>query len=139
MISFILTFFISLSTLASKGVREVNLGLGMSTQIILEQEPKATLYADKKHFKISTNSFSKRSLAIIPFITSQELNAFRNSKGELLSQRDLAKALDSSFKTNLFVFFKNSNQLMFELNFVEKKKADHILKIKQIFSEDCAL
>jgi len=135
--------------IAAPGVREVeatscdvirvNLGLGMTTQIVLEQEPEVTLFADKKHFKVNTNSSAPRSLAIIPFISSNEVDVFRNEAGRLPEEKSLAAALDKSFKTNLFVFFKNNNQLMFELRFVEKSRADYILKVKQIFKESCVL
>lgn len=134
---------------ATQGVREVeatscdvirvNVGLGMTTQIVLEQEPEVTLFADKKHFKVNTNSSAPRSLAIIPFVDSNEIEVFRNSSGHLPGPKDLATALDKSFKTNLFVFFKNQNQLMFEMRFVEKAKADYILKVKQVFRENCVL
>jgi hypothetical protein len=134
---------------ANLGVREVtsssceivrvNLGLGMTTQIVFEEEPKVTLYADKKHFKISTNSLSPRSLAVIPLADAQDLNAFRDPSGQLPLPETLAEDLDKSFKTNLFVFFKNNNQLMFELRFVEKKKADYILKVTEDFKKDCVL
>lgn len=117
----------------------VNLGLGMSTQIILEQEPKATLYADKKHFKIDTNKLSPRSLAIIPAFTSQDLDVFKDSQGNFPSSSQLAKNINDNFKTNLFVYFKNNNQLMFQLRFVEKQKADYILKVKQVFNKGCNL
>jgi hypothetical protein len=117
----------------------VNLGVGMTTQIVLEQEPKVTLYADKKHFKVITNSSSPRSLAIIPVVESGELDLFRDSKGALPQQSALAAALDRSLKTNLFVFFDNGNQLTFELHFVDKNKADNILKVNEVFNEDCVL
>lgn len=148
MINFI-NFFLIPFLLASSDIREVretscnlirvNLGLGMTTQIILDQSPKVTLYADKKHFQISTNPSSPRSLAIIPFVEPNELDSFRDSQGKLPSPKDLAEVLDKSFRTNLFVFFENNNQLMFELRFVKKEKADHILKVTQIFNEDCVL
>lgn len=134
---------------SSSGVREVeatscevirvNLGLGMTTQIVLEQAPEVTLYADKRHFKITTNSSAPRSLAVIPFVSGSEIDVFRNSEGKLPSPKALAEALDQSFRTNLFVFFKNNNQLMFELRFVEKNRADFILKVKQVFREGCNL
>lgn len=117
----------------------VRLGLGMTTQIVLEQEPKVTLYADKKHFKVVTNASSPRSLAIIPYFEPQELDVFRNAKGGLPTSDALASALDRNFKTNLFVFFENNNQLMFELRFVEKAKADYILKVTELFEGDCVL
>lgn len=125
-------------TSSSCKIIKVNLGLGMTTQIVLEQEPKVTLYADKKHFKVITNTFSPRSLAVIPFVEPSELNILRDPGGRLPSSTGLASALKNSFETNLFVFFENNNQLMFELRFVEKKKADYILKVHQVF-QDCNL
>ncbi len=135
--------------LAGAGVRQVsstscdairvNLGLGMTTQIVFEQEPKVTLYADKTHFKINTNSTSPRSLAVIPFVDMNELNHFRDAKGKLPAAGLLAGHLDKSFRTNLFVFFENNNQLMFELRFVEKSKADYVLKVNQVYNRDCSL
>ncbi|MCB9024812.1 MAG: hypothetical protein H6625_00715 [Bdellovibrionaceae bacterium] len=124
---------------SSCDVIRVNLGIGMTTQIVLEQAPKVTLFADKKHFKISTNPLSPRSLAIIPYIDSTELDMFKDSKSILLAPKPLASALDNSFRTNLFVFFENNNQLLFELRFVVKKQADNILKVTQIFNKDCGL
>lgn len=117
----------------------VNLGLGTTTQIVFEQEPKVTLYADKKHFKIVTNSNSPRSLAIIPMVEGPELDVFREKSGRLPASPVLASALDRNFNTNLFVFFDNNNQLMFHLRFVEKDKADNILKVSETFSEGCEL
>lgn len=117
----------------------INLGIGMTTQIVLEQEPKTTLFADKKHFKIVSNATSPRSLAIIPFVEQSELDAFRTPGGALPAPAALASALNGSFKTNLFVFFDNNNQLMFELRFVEKSKADYIVKVTQSFNENCNL
>ena len=114
----------------------VNLGLGMTTQIVFEQEPKVTLYADKKHFKVVTNSSSPRSLAIIPVIEGTELD---NSRSLLANPTSLVNFLNKSFKTNLFVFFDNNNQLMFELKFAEKPKADYILKVTQTFNGSCEL
>ncbi len=133
----------------SVGVREVsasscevvrlNLGLGITTQVVFEQEPKVTLYADHRHFRINTNSLSPRSLAIIPFVEANELNAFRDAQGRMPTGAALAQALDKSFKTNLFVFFDNNNQLMFQLRFVDKAQADYIVRVKQVFKEDCVL
>lgn len=117
----------------------VNLALNVTTLVVLEQEPKTTLYADKKHFRIVNDSSSPRSLAIIPVVESSELDLFRDAKGVLPAAKALATALDRNFKTNFFVFFENNNQLMFELRFVEKEKADYILKVTQVFNEDCAL
>lgn len=126
-------------TATSCEVTQINLGLGLTTQIVFEQEPKLTLYADKKHFKITSNDLAPRSLAIIPFFESGEMNLFRDSQGNLLPPDKLASALNNSFKTNLFVFFKNNNQLMFELKFSPKEKADYVVKVKQNFGKECVL
>lgn len=117
----------------------VRLALGMTTQIVLDQEPKVTLFADQRHFKIVTNPTSPRSLAVIPVVEPQELDAFRGRDGNLPGPAALANALNRSFKTNLFVFFDNNNQLMFDLNFVEKARADYILKVSEIFDGSCEL
>jgi hypothetical protein len=117
----------------------VHLSVGMTTQIVLDQEPKATLYADKKHFKIVTNSTSPRSLAVIPVIEGSDLDPFRDARGALPSPTALATALNKNFKTNLFVFFDNNNQLMFELRFTDKNSADYILKVNEVFNGDCNL
>ncbi|MCB0361878.1 MAG: hypothetical protein KDD35_04115 [Bdellovibrionales bacterium] len=119
-------------------VVQVNLGLGMTTQIVFEQEPKVTLYADKKHFKITTTPLSPRSLAIIPFVESSELDSLQASN-KRLSAKMLASELDEALKTNLVVIFENNNQLMFLLRFVEKDKADYLLTVKQVFNKDCKL
>ncbi|RME14063.1 MAG: DUF3802 family protein [Bdellovibrio sp.] len=141
--------FFSLNAFSKNGVRTVsansckvtriNLALGITTQIVFEQSPRVTLYADKKHFLIKTNKLTPRSLAIIPYFTPNEINLFRKPSGHLPSPQNLASILDKNFKTNLFVFFENNNQLMFELRFVEKEKADYILKVKQTFERTCVL
>ena len=148
MMSILVSMLFGLSSVQG-GVREVvytscdvirvNLGLGMTTQIVFEQEPRLTLYADHQHFRINTNDLASRSLAIIPFVEASEINDFRDANGKLPGPKELASLLDQSFKTNLFVFFDNSNQLMFELRFVEKKNADFVLKVKQDFDGECAL
>lgn len=153
MIAWILGLFLILSAAAgakpTKGIRHVsstscqivpvNLGLGMTTQIVFEQEPKVTLYADKKHFKVVTNSSSPRSLAIIPVIEGNELDSFGTGRSPLTNPTALVNFLNKSFRTNLFVFFDNNNQLMFELKFTEKQKADYILKVTQNFNGSCQL
>lgn len=145
----LIAIFLIPTAMATSGVREVsgtscdvikiNLGLGMTSEIVLEQEPKVTLFADKKHYKITSNAASPRSLAIIPFVETSELNLFQDSKGRLPSPEALAALLNKSFKTNLFVIFENNNQLMFDLRFVEKEKADYVVKVKQVFKDGCAL
>lgn len=117
----------------------VRLALGITTQIVFEQEPRVTLCADKAHFKIVTNASSPRSLAVIPVIEGRELDLFRDARGALPEPKSLANALDRNFNTNLFVFFDNHNQLMLELRFVAKPAADYILKVTETFSKDCEL
>lgn len=144
-----LSFAFAASTKPVKGIRQVsstsceivpvNLGLGMTTQLVFEQEPKVTLFADKKHFKVVTNSSSPRSLAIIPVIEGNELENFSIGHSLLANSAALVKFLNKSFRTNLFVFFDNNNQLMFELKFTEKPKADYILKVTQKFNGSCEL
>tara|TARA_B100000941_G_C28144697_1_gene369515 strand:- start:48 stop:509 length:462 start_codon:yes stop_codon:yes gene_type:complete len=126
---------------ATSGVRKVQasscevvkiyVAVGITTQLALEQEPRTTLFADKNHFVINTSDSAPRSLAIIPKFNPNELSS--------LPQKNQVKALDKNYKTNLFIFFDNQNQLMFELRFVEKEKADYIVDIKQTFPKDCML
>lgn len=146
---FIFLNFFSYAEESKMAVREVsvtsceairiNLALRMTTQIIFEQKPKETLFADHKHFRINTSDRAPRSLAIIPFIEASELNAFRDAHGNLPDDKEMAKRLDESLKTNLFVYFDNSNQLLFHLHFVEQEKVDDIVKVKQIFNGSCNL
>ncbi len=136
------------------GVREVKatscqvipvyLSPGLTTQLIFEQAPVLSLHADDQHFKVHTNEAAPRSIAIIPNIDSQTVSQLfpQQSPGStptIPSSRELVKKLDQNLRTNLFVFFKRSNQLMFELKFVEKSKADYIIHIKQTFSQECVL
>jgi hypothetical protein len=116
----------------------------MTTQIVFEQAPLLTLHADEQHFKIRTNTEAPRSIAIIPNIeaaTVSRLFPDPNSPGISLvpTHKELVTALDRHLRTNLFVFFQRSNQLMFELGFSEKKKADYIVIVKQDFNKDCRL
>lgn len=151
-ISLALILFLSLPLFATKsapGVRHisgtscdvlpVNLSPGMTTQIVFEQEPKMTLFADKKHFKIVTNASSPRTLAIIPVIEGSEIESLTPARTLPGHSEALAALLNRSFKTNLFVFFDNSNQLMFDLHFTVKSKADYILKVTQTFGGKCDL
>lgn len=79
--------FLIASVFATPGVRYVantscdtirlNVAAGITTQIVLEQEPKVTLFADKKHFKINTNAASPRSLAVIPVLNLQSWISFK--------------------------------------------------------------
>jgi hypothetical protein len=116
----------------------IELGIGMTTQIIFEQEPKVTLFADQTHFKVVTNGKANRSIAIIPLISSSEIEGIKNGHPGMSSEA-VAAALNASIKTNLFVFFENNNQLMFELRFADKKNADYMVKVKQVFTGECVL
>ncbi len=118
---------------------EVNLALGMTTQIVLEQKPEATLYTNQTRFQISSNDSAPRSLALIPQLSAAEASQFNGANGKMPGGRQLMDLLNKSFATNLFVFFKNNNQLTFHLRFVTKESADYILKVKQTFPRDCAL
>lgn len=127
-------------TATSCQVVRVNLALRMTTQIVFEQPPSLTLHADEQHFKIRTNEEAKRSIAIIPHIESSTIEQVTSgSQAQNLSQKELAKRLDEALRTNLFVFFNRSNQLMFELRFVEKDKADYIVNVKQDFNQECKI
>jgi hypothetical protein len=157
--SLIIPFLISLMAASQleaalpSGVREIkatscevirlNVALGMTSQIMFEETPTLTLHADEEHFKIRANPNAKRSIAIIPFVEATSISQlFPNPHGGeplIPSGRAFAEKLDQAFKTNLFVFFKHSNQLMFELHFVEKTQADYILNVKQVFRKDCQL
>lgn len=118
----------------------LKLALGVTTQIVFEQEPSVTLYADEQHFKIQSTPNVPRSIAVIPQFSQSELDSLIKSSGSKnLDQEGLAKVLDHYFKTNLFVFFDSSSQLMFELKFVEPSKADYILKVQQKFTKECLL
>ncbi len=126
-------------TSSSCQVIPVKVGIGRTTQVVLEQAPKTTLHADKKHFKIISDPSSPRSLAIIPTIDGTDLEMLRIPERTLRSPPALAAALNKSFKTNLFVFFEHNNQLIFEIQIVEKDRADNILKVTQTFNSECEL
>lgn len=135
------------------GVREVKatscqvipvyLSPGLTTQLIFEQAPVLSLHADDQHFKVHTNEAAPRSIAIIPNVDGGIIaQMFPQAPGmppTIPSAKELVRKLDQNLRTNLFVFFKKSNQLMFELRFVEKSKADYIIHIKQSFSQECVL
>lgn len=137
--------FFSFISFTTTGVRDVSstscdittvkLAVGLTTQIIFEQEPRLILHADDTHFKVSTNKFSPRSLAIIPHLENSEINQF----GKPNDPKKLAESLNKHLKTNLFVFFDGTNQLMFELKFAPKNEADYVLKMTQKFDKGCSL
>jgi len=123
-------------------VVRVNVSLGMTTQLHFEQKPELSLHSDHQHFQIKHHEHAKNSLAIIPSIRTQEVeNHFRLSDGSVRIPNDLAlsRQLDESFRTNLFVFFKNDRQLMFELRFVPKSKVDYVVHVKEKISRKCVL
>jgi hypothetical protein len=143
----------TLLTGLSSGVRDVSatscdiipirVALGITTQLVFEQPPTLMLYADEEHFKVKTSPEAKRSIAIMPFVDSATLGRIlENPNGHevfISSGKILAQKLDRLFTTNLFVFFKNSNQLMFQLRFVDKPGADYMVNVKQIFKGSCRL
>jgi len=145
-----MTLFILLA-LVSLGVREVratscdivriNLALGMTTQLMFETAPTMTLHADEEHFKIRSSADAKRSIAIVPFVDQATIAQLtgQHVNGLSLSPALFAKKLDEALRTNLFVFFKNGSQFMFEMRFVEKSKADYIVSVRQSFTKDCLL
>jgi len=131
-------------TATSCEIVRVNLAPGMTTQLVFEGPPVLSLHADEQHFQIRTNEDAPRSIAIIPHIDSGTVNRLFPSQdpGGLPvtpSHRELVARLDENLRTNLFVFFRRSNQLMFELRFVEKSKADYIVNVRQEFNKDCRL
>jgi hypothetical protein len=140
-------FIMILSTIGNLRVRTVtatscdiipiNLGIGMTTQLVFDQEPRVTLYADKDHFLIQGTKEAPKSLAVIPLIRSNEI---RSSVGpEKSSTSAITELVDTAFTTNLFVFFSHNQQFMFEFHFVAKKKADFAVHIKRGFSGKCDL
>lgn len=145
------SFFLGFLLLGlESGVREVRasacdvipvrLSLGITTQLIFDRKPSLSLLADQKHFKIESAPTVPRSLAIIPQFESNELEALSQSQEATVpSKKVLAQRLDLHFRTNLFVFFSQSGQLMFELRFVPPENADYVLKIREEFSQECQL
>lgn len=116
----------------------VNLSVGMTTQLVFEEVPVQTLHADEEHFKVRSSPDAPRSIAVIPSISSQTL-AEAAARGQDPMGKAFMDSIDRAFSTNLFVFFKNSNQLVFQLRFVPKSQADNIVKVRQVFKRDCNL
>lgn len=116
-------------------VVKVNLSVGMSTQLIFEEAPVATYNGDEQTFRIRSSEDAPRSVVITPTITPESLA--QNMQGNQPAQ--VMNRIDKTFSTNLFVFFKNSNQMLFQLRFVEKSKADNIIRVRQLFKKDCNL
>lgn len=118
----------------------VNVSLGMTTVLDLADvgEPSLTLHADEEHFILRTHENAKRSIAILPQVSEADLRRiFHHQDGVSRSESELAQGLDRSFRTNLFVFFKTNQRLMFQLRFVPKAQADYVLRIKPEFRKEC--
>lgn len=117
----------------------VNVSLGMTTVLDLADvgEPTLTLHADEEHFILKTHENAKRSIAILPQVTEQDLRKIFSQEGYSQAEPQLSQGLDKAFRTNLFVFFKNNQRLMFQLRFVPKTKADYVLRIRPEFKGGC--
>lgn len=120
-------------------VVDVRVALGQSTLLEFEMPPQMSFHADKEHFEIQSTDSANRVLAIIPKVSSSEIQNLIAGGASASTPRALAKLLDEYFKTNLFVFFKNSSRLIFRLRFSTKDEADYVVSVKQIFKEGCAL
>jgi hypothetical protein len=117
---------------------DVRLSPGMSTILQFDEEPNLTFHADDQHFIVKADPTAKRSLAIIPNIKEQEVRRLFNSDSDSWpSSKAIAEALDKAYQTNLFVFFKSQNRLLFRLRFVDKSAADYVLRIRQIYRKGC--
>lgn len=149
--NWILTLLI-IQASANTGVREVkatgcdiirvNVSLGMTTVLDLADvgEPTVTLHADEEHFILRTHENAKRSIAVLPQVTEADLRKILNDQDQSSkSDSQLASGLDRAFRTNLFVFFKNNQRLMFQLRFVQKSKADYVLRIRPEFKGTCRI
>lgn len=134
---------------SNTGVREVkatgcdivrvNVSLGMTTVLDLADvgEPTLTLHADEEHFILKTHENAKRSIAILPQVTEQDLRKIFSQENYSKAEPQLSQGLDKVFRTNLFVFFKNNQRLMFQLRFVPKANADYVLRIRPEFKGGC--
>lgn len=123
---------------SSCDIVDVRLSPGMSTILQFDEEPNLTFHADDQHFIVKTDPAAKRSLAIIPNIKEAEVKRLFPSDSEgWPSSRAIAEALDKAYRTNLFVFFKSQNRLLFRLRFVDKSEADYVLRIRQIYRKGC--
>lgn len=117
---------------------DVRLSPGMSTILQFDEEPNLTFHADDQHFIVKTDPAAKRSLAIIPNVKEQEVRRLFHAESEAWpSSRAIAEALDRAYRTNLFVFFKSQNRLLFRLRFVDKSEADYVLRIRQVYRKGC--
>jgi len=120
-------------------VIRINVSLGMTTVLDLTQvgEPTVTLHTDEERFILRTHENAKRSIAILPQVSEQEVRMLSRNSNQVLSGRALANTLDRTFRTNLFVFFKSNARLIFQLRFVEKTRADYVVRIKQSYKKEC--
>ncbi len=118
---------------------DVHVSLGMSVLLQFDSTPSLTFHADEEHFLVRSSDSAKRTLAIIPHVKEEELRRLTRQDEALPSGASLSKLLDRIFRTNLFVFFKNSSRLLFRFKFVEKERADYVLRIKQIYRKGCEL
>jgi len=114
-------------------VTDVNLSLGMSALLQFDTDPTLTFHADEEHFLVKSSESAKRTIAIIPHIKESELRQISSSESRLPTAGELDRAL----RTNLFVFFKSGSRLIFRLRFVEKDRADYVLRIRQVVKKGC--
>lgn len=122
-------------------VVDVHLSLGMSTLLQFDLPPTLSFHADEERFDIKTTDSAKRVIAIIPKISSKELESIlvTDISQSSVTPKTIARKLDEYFRTNLFVFFKDSTRLIFRLRFETKEKADYVVHVQQIFKEGCVL
>lgn len=122
-------------------VVDVHLSLGMSTLLQFDLPPTLSFHADEERFDIKTTDSAKRVIAIIPKISSGELERILSTDPSQMSAtpKVIARKLDEYFRTNLFVFFKDSTRLIFRLRFTTKDEADYVVHIQQVFKEGCVL
>lgn len=119
-------------------VVDIRLAVGQVTQMVFETVPVQTLFASEQFYKITSSPEAPRSVAIIPTISPDAISDSMNKQG-IRSVSEIMRLLDKTYSTNLFVFFKNENQLQFRLRLVSKGEADAIVKITQIFRKNCSL
>src|SRR4051812_6982329 len=81
-------------------VIQLNVALGMTSQIVFEEPPTLTLHADEQHFKIRANKDAPRSIAIIPYVDPQAVSQLFHSESGgapvIPSGFALAKKLDEA-------------------------------------------
>lgn len=117
-------------------VIDVNLSLGMSALLQFDTDPTLTFHADEDHFLVRSSDSAKRTIAVIPHIKENELRQITHGdSGD--SRLPSASELDRTFRTNLFVFFKGGSRLIFRLRFVEKDRADYVVRVRQSVKKGC--